>query len=292
MDPSLIHWQKINKKSLEPPRVAWPTVLLFFTAVILFVCSISLTIHHQLPILIGIIANTISQFMLFTVLHDASHRAVSQNTLINESLGSIAAFIISPVGGVRLFRFVHMQHHRFTNEGRDKDPDEWCGKGRVWSLPLRWLTLDLHYVVWYFQRWNTRPTREKIEFLIIGLAAFILMFYLYQWGYGVWLVCLWLIPSRLTTAWLALAFDFLPHFPHDTTGEENELRATHVKPNLKWLMTPLFLCQNYHLIHHLYPRIPFYRYPWVWSQAHQQLIASGARVMSWSHQEIKPNNPL
>ena len=29
---------------------------------------------------------------------------------------------------------------------------------------------------------------------------------------------------------------------------------------MEWLLTPLMLSQNYHLVHHLHPSVPFYRY--------------------------------
>jgi fatty acid desaturase len=33
---------------------------------------------------------------------------------------------------------------------------------------------------------------------------------------------------------------------------------------LEWLLTPLLLYQNYHLVHHVYPTVPFYRYLKIW----------------------------
>ena len=32
----------------------------------------------------------------------------------------------------------------------------------------------------------------------------------------------------------------------------------------EWLLTPLMMYQNYHLVHHLYPTVPFYRYKKAW----------------------------
>jgi ring-1,2-phenylacetyl-CoA epoxidase subunit PaaE len=87
-----------------------------------------------------------------------------------------------------------------------------------------------------------------------------------------------------------LAFDYLPHYPYDTKASDNEFRATNLKPEYSWLMTPVCLSQNYHLIHHLYPRVPFYRYPWVWHHAKQELIDAGARIMHWNGQEILGND--
>ena len=37
-------------------------------------------------------------------------------------------------------------------------------------------------------------------------------------------------------------------------------KATPVRMAHEWLLTPIMVFQNYHLIHHLYASIPFYRY--------------------------------
>ena len=50
--------------------------------------------------------------------------------------------MLSPVPFFRMFRYIHMQHHRFTNDG-ERDPDHYAGRGSKWLLPLRWATLDL-----------------------------------------------------------------------------------------------------------------------------------------------------
>lgn len=290
MDVSLQQWEQINRKGLQPPHTAWPTVILFILSSSLFIGSIYSTVHGIIPVFSGFILNAIAQFTLFTVLHDASHRSLSQTQWLNDGLGSIASFILSPVAGIRIFRFVHMQHHRFTNEGGAHDPDEWCGKGTKWTLPMRWASLDVHYLFWYARKWSNRPGKEKRELILTAVFSISLISFLVFYGFLFWVLFLWLIPSRIAVTWLALAFDFLPHYPHDVKASDNEYRATTIKPNAAVVMTPLFLCQNYHLIHHLYPRIPFYRYPWVWKSAQQQLKEQGARVMRWNGKEIT-NHP-
>ena len=55
-------------------------------------------------------------------------------------------------------------------------------------------------------------------------------------------------------------FDWLPHHGLEDTQSENRYRATRNRVGLEWLFTPLMLSQNYHLVHHLHPSVPFYRY--------------------------------
>ena len=39
----------------------------------------------------------------------------------------------------------------------------------------------------------------------------------------------------------------------------------------EWLLTPLLVCQNYHLIHHLYPTVPFYKIHDAWYLKYDEL---------------------
>ena len=96
-------------------------------------------------------------------------------------------------------------------------------------------------------------------------------------GYGLEVVLLWLMPARLAIGLLAFGFDWLPHHPHDVRSDDDRYRATVVRPS-PWL-TPLLIYQNYHLIHHLYPAVPFYRYSRVWRAKEATLRPRRVRVL-------------
>ena len=96
-------------------------------------------------------------------------------------------------------------------------------------------------------------------------------------GWGLELLLFVLIPARLGIAALAFGFDYLPHRPHTTPARVDRFQATAVRPS-PWL-TPLMLGQNFHLVHHLYPAVPFYRYGAVWRLRESALRAQGAKVI-------------
>lgn len=85
------------------------------------------------------------------------------------------------------------------------------------------------------------------------------------------------IPSRVASVILAYTFDYLPHKPH---RELNKWKATHVVTlwgDKAWPLTVPFLCQNYHVIHHHYPYIPFYNYPKTWESMKEKFLQNGTR---------------
>ena len=53
------------------------------------------------------------------------------------------------------------------------------------------------------------------------------------------------------------------------------------------LSVPL-LYQNLHLIHHLYPAVPFYRYGQIWRAQRQALLDKGVQVRSLTGKVLHP----
>ena len=80
---------------------------------------------------------------------------------------------------------------------------------------------------------------------------------------------------RLAVMWLGFAFDFLPHHGLHLTPSEDRFKTTRNRVGLERLLSPLLLYQNYHLVHHLHPRIPFYKYVEVWRRKEREHLANG-----------------
>jgi ring-1,2-phenylacetyl-CoA epoxidase subunit PaaE len=85
-----------------------------------------------------------------------------------------------------------------------------------------------------------------------------------------------LIPGRIALGVLAWWFDWLPHHGLEVTQRKNRYRATRIRIGLEWLLTPVLLYQNYHLVHHLHPSIPFYRYITAWRRNEEAYLQRDA----------------
>lgn len=249
---------------MQRPDIAWPTVWLFIVSWAIYLAMVVGYVEGWASAAWVIPINAIATYWLFTVFHDATHNAVSARKNLNEWLGRISILTFSPLPVFRAFRFIHMQHHRFANEDKSVDPDAWCGGGRWWTLPFRWATLDINYYLFYLPKMMDRPVAERREtFLSIAFGCGWVALALAM-GFAEEILICWFIPSRIAIVFLAFAFDFLPHWPHAVPERENKYQATSNRVGLEWLLTPVLLYQNYHLVHHLYPRVPFYRYLKVW----------------------------
>ena len=115
---------------------------------------------------------------------------------------------------------LHLTHHRHTNEP-DLDPDSWSSNGSRWSLPLRWLTQDLHHYAFYFRRWATRRVNERRTVVLQLVGLYGLAATLALNGYRVEVLLLWLVPARLSLDLLAWG---CPHRPHQHPRARGPLR--------------------------------------------------------------------
>lgn len=255
------------------PEIAWPTIGLFFVTLAVWVLSVWSTLTGVLPIWLTIPVNAAVSFVMFTVLHDASHHAMGRGDRINEWFGRLSMPFVVAWASFGLFRYIHIEHHRNTNEGIGADPDAWASAGPSWQQPLRWLTIDFWYAVIYLRNARHRPLTEVTE--TVGLLGLTLAGLVWAAQAGeLWTVAvIYLIPQRIAVFILAWWFDWLPHHGLTDTARQNRFRATRNRVGMEWLFTPMMLSQNYHLVHHLYPVIPFYRYVRTWRNHEQAFLA-------------------
>jgi fatty acid desaturase len=246
----------VKEKLLAAPRVAWPTLVLLVVALGVWIAGIAIGSWS------GVLVAALGAYLAFTPLHEAAHRSLARAGWVNAVAGRLAA--VPLMGPFVAVRYLHLEHHRHTNDP-DADPDHWSGRGPAWLRPLRWLTQDLHYYAMYATR--PRPRRERFEaYATLALFAGIIGV-LVALGHGEAVLFGWVLPARIAIGVLAWAFDYLPHRPHAVTAREDRMHATRpgdprgVIGRLAFAAT---LGQSVHLVHHLYPGVPFYRYRRVW----------------------------
>ncbi|WP_052378432.1 fatty acid desaturase [Polycyclovorans algicola] len=256
------------KQLTSAPKVSWPVVGIWALVMSVYISSDALAFLGVLPLWAAMIINSVIGYYAFTVVHDAIHRAISTNTRLNDFIGQTAVFLGAPYVDLRLFRWAHILHHRFTSG--PKDPDIVL-HGAAWTLPFRWMAIDLLYLIHTIRYRDKVSQRYLMTSLWLTAATGLVFGGLIASGYGWHVLMLWFIPSRIIFLTLGFSFFWLPHVPHDTRQEDNLTRATAVRIGHEWLLSPLLQCQNYHLIHHLYPMTPFLNNRKVWTLLEPEL---------------------
>ncbi|MFD9667570.1 fatty acid desaturase [Rhodococcus sp. NPDC059968] len=262
------------------PRVAAPTVLVWVASLAVWIAATYLVLgdFSRWWLWLTIPVHAFVTFSMFTVLHESTHHAAGRMGWVNELLGRLSMPFVAAWGTYPLIRYVHIEHHRNTNEDIHTDPDAWSEHGPAWQLPLRWMTQDAWYFRFYLPRMARRPRKEVIGLLTNLAAVIAIMIALIATGHGWELVLIYLIPQRLGLGLLAWWFDWLPHHDLGVTAKVNRFQATRIRVGWERLMNPLMFYQNYHLVHHIHPTIPFYRYVQAWQRTEADYLDRGAPI--------------
>ncbi|EFQ82921.1 2Fe-2S iron-sulfur cluster binding domain protein [Aeromicrobium marinum DSM 15272] len=260
------------------PGVAWPTVALWVGTFALWVGTMATALTDRVSLLVAVPLLAAVTFLMFTVLHEATHHAAGRSSRINETLGRLSIPFVVFFASFPMIRYIHIEHHRNTNEDIRTDPDAWTSHGSWWQLPFRWATIDAWYVRFYVPRMAGRPTAERREVVAGLLFGVALVVGAALTGNLVNFLLLVVLPQRIGLTVLAWWFDWLPHHGLAHTQRENRYLATRVRVGAEWAMTPVLLYQNYHLVHHLHPSIPFYRYVRAWKNNEEAYLAEGVPI--------------
>jgi beta-carotene hydroxylase len=155
----------------------------------------------------------------------------------------------------------HFTHHRYTNQP-DKDPDY-----VVSGMRHGFVAFVIHAVqfLWmqntflFREYWATASRRERAIYwaevaVALGWRAVFLLAVSREMDWA--LLLLGYVGGAFFTAYW---FAYRPHLPYQETARyrttNSLIMPAWMKP-LEWF----WLGQNLHSIHHLFPRVPFYRY--------------------------------
>lgn len=267
------------------PRLSWPIVGIFTGAIALFAASTWAAATDRLPAPATIVLSATAIFVLFTVLHDAAHYSISTHRWVNVAFGRVAMFFVSPLISFKSFAFIHIEHHRNTND-HENDPDHFVTGGPRWQLPVRFALMDVPYLGFLIRHVRSRPRAEVLETVFLIVLSTTVIVAATLTGHFWTLALVYLIPERVAVFVLAWWFDWLPHHDLEDTQQENRYRATRNRVGSEWVLTPLLLSQNYHLVHHLHPSIPFHRYVATWRRNEEAYLERDAAIGTVFGQEL------
>jgi fatty acid desaturase len=251
----------------SPRAIEWPTLLLFIATYGLWALATTLlwTVWPPLAVLAAAVA--IAQFSSLT--HEVLHGHPFRNQTLSEALVFPGLTIFVPY---LRFKDLHLQHH-FDPALTDPydDPESNYLDPAVWarlSAPMKALlrvnnTLAGRMIVgpavsiWSMLRLDLtlamRGDRRVLQAWALHLPGVALV--------GWWLLALGTMPlwAYLTAAYLAWSVlkirTYLEHRAHEAA------RARTVIIESRGPLALLFLNNNFHVVHHMHPNVPWYRLP-------------------------------
>lgn len=241
------------------PTIAWGTIALFIFVVLSYWLTISQALQGQLNYFYACVICTYLAYASFTIVHDAGHGSIFASTSrfkpLEAAIGWIASISLL-VTSFRFFQLIHDRHHAHTNNP-DLDPDHIWADDNLLQLLASIYFIPIQYYIKLFTVYKNDPVCRQSYFSTFGYLVLVhgSLLLLAVSGFGLEVICFAYIPMLLALFALVFFFDYVPHHPHQST---HAFHNTRIYPSK--IINLLLLGQNYHLVHHLYPKVPWYRY--------------------------------
>lgn len=223
-------------------------------------------------------------YLAYTPLHEACHGNIfRKRSALNDRLTAACGFLASApmLHNFSLHRTTHLSHHKNLNDPF-RDADHWVsGTGPVSVMARVSTVIFLHYVMgWRINRETAAGRRALFWGLVQNAVWIAVMIGLAFAGYGLEVLMFLVLPAFLGQIILGLTFDWSVHYPY-SDGNRFETTTAYVSHNpvRSWLLNVLSCGQSYHLVHHLYPWLPFYRYASAYRMTESRLRERGARIV-------------
>lgn len=265
------------------PDVAWPTLALAVILPITFGGLAWLGLRGAAPPWTLIPILSLVSYAHYTLVHESIHGNVvaSPKSLawVNTLVGWIGSLGLG-VGWPALQR-THVLHHSHTNT--ERDPDIFV-KGTFAQLIKKWaVSLPTNFIPLFMLRFINGERYKRLGAILctsdiaqvsaVTVAQIVLLVAAIATGHFVDWLCLWFLPTRFAILILNIFFQWLPHHPFDQTE-----RYLNTRISLWTGGTFLLLQQNLHLMHHLWPSVPFYNYARLYRALRPVLVVEGSRI--------------
>lgn len=218
------------------------------------------------------------QHALLILMHEGVHYRLFRNRQLNDWVAEILLGWPTLISA-RAYRLNHFPHHRYLNTERDPD---WVRRQNdsVWVFPKPWSRLaslllrDLSGLsaIVFLRLVRTVASKDTVASrgIIFTRYAFYLAIVLLMFWAGALrlLLMYWLVPMF---TWLIVIFRLRSIAEHSAIQGSHKVYSQ-TRTTCITLIERIFVAPknvNYHLEHHFYPSVPFYRLP----QLHALLLS-------------------
>jgi beta-carotene hydroxylase len=275
--------------------VAWPTIILGVVLGASYITTVVMALTGFLALWVAVPLVAVLTYASYTILHESVHGSITGNDQslrwLNKTLGYMAAWIV--MIPLTAHRHEHTAHHRYTNDAT-KDPDFHVGE--MGESPLAMVRAVVRAIVRQFRyysenHWATASSKEKTQLCIEVAAALVPRVAVMVAGYWVEGVALFVLGWLIGAIILLYLFAYVVHRPHEQIGRYVDTSTILLPQPLHGLITWLWLFQNYHSIHHLFPRVPFYKYAQLYGELEETMLAKGAPIYRITINGLRASSP-
>jgi beta-carotene hydroxylase len=232
-----------------------------------------------LPLWLGCVLTSVFVAGGYVVAHEAIHsnlgRPGTPRRFWNELTGQIA--VVPLILPYSMLREMHLLHHLHTNDP-DKDPDAThAAPNLAMAIVRSWINRQpgpggtiARWRRHIAQLGTAAANRALAETIVMQLAAMTFFFIMAWRGHAIEVAMLWWLPRHLGLTYIHVVLSWPTHHPHTRFGRYESTRIIRHP-----LGEVLSMAIDYHLVHHLYPHIPFHATPAAYREMRPLLEARG-----------------
>jgi beta-carotene hydroxylase len=232
-----------------------------------------------IPLWLGFLISTLNVMLSYLPSHEAQHDIIARPGTklrwLNQLVGHLST--IPLVLPYRVAKLTHMEHHKHANDP-ELDPDH--STHAKSPLHAIWKSIE-----------NRQPRAKGgfnaygetlhrlgrpdviIDGVIYNLVFYGILFGLAWSGYAIEAALLWWLPRHIGLTYIQYYLSWAPHHPAQEKGRYRDTRSFRsILGNIG------SMGMQYHVIHHLHPRIPLYRTPMAYWEMKPILEARGCEV--------------
>ena len=232
-----------------------------------------------LPLWAGFIIATFNVMLSYLPSHEAQHDIIAKPGTklrwLNEIVGHLST--IPLVLPYRVAKLTHMEHHKHANDP-DLDPDHSThANGPLHAIWKSFANRQPRAKGGFNAYGDTLLRLERLDALLDGVI-YNLLFYgilsVLAWsGHAIEAALLWWLPRHIGMTYIQYFLSWAPHHPARQKGRYRDTRSFRsILGNIG------SMGMQYHIVHHLHPRIPLYRTPMAYWQMRDILEARGCEV--------------
>ena len=238
-----------------------------------------LVLFGVIPLWLGFIFATLNVMLCYLPSHEAQHGIIARPgeklRWLNELVGHLSTLpLVLPY---RVARATHMEHHKHANDP-ELDPD--YSTSAPGPLAAIWTSIQNRQpgTAGGPDAYGEALQRIGREDLILDGVVYNLAYYgilsALAWnGLAIEAALLWWLPRHIGQTYILYYLSWAPHHPAKEKGRYRDTRSFRAA-----LGNIGSMGMQYHIVHHLHPRIPLYRTPRAYWEMRDILEARGARI--------------
>ena len=236
--------------------VPWGAVAWGIGNLIVWLAVWPLVLMDIIPLWLGFVLATLNIALSYLPSHEAQHNIIASKgqplRWLNELVGHLSTIpLVSPY---RILRYTHYEHHSHTNDAKlDPDFNVHANSGWhfLWKSIINRQPGSSRSKAYPETLQRTGNEHMILDGVIYQSIYLVIMFTLAWTGYAIEAALLWWLPKQIATTYIEYYLSWAPHHPGKEQGRYTDTRAFK-----SYLGNLLSMGMQYHIIHHLYPRIP------------------------------------